>query len=124
MNDDSIAALRVHRSFLANAESHVGDAIQTLRNMQESEYLDVTDGVTNRNRFLRLAKAMNDLGRPDLASIAVAGAALEDQQIARNEQLVKDMAATIGILTFIAAGLGRFSQFANRITRAVSALFS
>lgn len=111
--------LHIQAHALTSAENHIGELIATVRLMQEMESIDVFEAQENCSRFMALEAALAD-ERPELAGVARDGADLEKRQIARNQQLMADQAALIGILTAIAGGINRVRQFAHRMARAVS----
>lgn len=121
-NSDALGTLKQQQSFLNNAGEHVGNTIQTLRDMQALENMDITDAQENRLRFLHLASVLEAQGLHETARVAKEGAALEEQQITRNRELIQSQSTAIGLLQFIAGGLEKFSRFANRISRAFSDL--
>lgn len=120
--DNALEALQTQTNFLKNAEDQCGNVIAAINNMQEREQMDVSDAIENRNRFLALARELDGRGLSGLARVARDGAALEEQQIERNSQLIADQSSAKWLLLAIAGGIGRLSKFFNRISRAFQVL--
>ena len=124
MSLDAHAPLRAQSAFLSNAENHIGDTIQTLREMQNMEQQDVEEAAEQRHRFLLLAKEMDDRGLAHLATVARDGAELEAAQMDRNVELVKRQGMVIGLLQAVAGGVAKFAKFFHTFSRALSGLQS
>lgn len=121
--DQAVKDLHKHAAALTSAEEHVSGLIRQIRDMQDRENDDIRDAFENRRRFQEIAAKFDELGLYEYARVAREGAALEEQQIERNQKLHKAQSEAIGLLQAIGGVISSFRQFSHSVARAFSRLF-